>query len=250
MNTLNIIRKEKYVICQIDNGKVNAIDLKLSEELDQFFQEAEEDKSIDGVILAGRPHCFSAGLNVRKLAQGPEYMDAFWRAHLKSLQTMVAFTKPLIAAITGYAPAAGTTLACTTDYRIMGRGDKHVIGMHEMKLSMVIPELLVRLFAHWIGPQKAMECFLHSRLMNADEALEIGLINEACEVDEVLPRAEALMQKWTSAYVGSTQRTKSYLKKDLVKKMDLDMDTMIQDILVGATDPMAMQKFMEFQKSI
>lgn len=250
MNTLKITKKDNYIVCEIDNGKVNAIDLELSQDLSTFFAEAEKDESIQGVILSGRPHCFSAGLNIMKLAAGPDANKAFWRAHLHALQVMTKFSKPFIAAITGYAPAAGTTLACTADYRIMGRGEKHVIGMHEMKLSLVIPEMLVVLFTHWIGEAKAMECFLHSRHMQADEAVAIGLVNEACEVDDVLPRAEALMQEWTQYYVKSTQRSKAFFKQSLIDKMDLDMDRMIEDIHVAATDPKALQKLMEFQMSL
>jgi len=246
MDTLKIIQKDKYVICEIDNGKVNAIDLELSNDLIAFFTEAESDDAIEGVILSGRPHCFSAGLNIMKLAAGKEALIDFWTSHLKALQIMTSFSKPYIAAITGYAPAAGTTLACTADYRIMGRGEKHVVGMHEMKLSLVIPELMVRLYSHWIGPAKAMECFLHSRLMGADEAESIGLVNEACEVDEVLPRAEALMQKWTSYYVKANQNSKRYFKQDLVKKLDLDIEPMVEEILESALDPMTAQKMMEF----
>lgn len=250
METLKIIRKDKYVICEIDNGKVNAIDVELSKDLISFFESAETDDTIEGVILTGRPHCFSAGLNIMKLAGGEEALRQFWQAHLKALQLMVSFSKPFIAAITGYAPAAGTTLACTADYRIMGRGKKHVIGMHEMKLSLVIPELMVRLYSHWIGPAKAMECFLHSKLMHADEAMSIGLVNEACEVEEVLPRAEALMQEWTSYYVKANQNSKRYFKKDLVQKLDMEIEPMIEEILVSALDPMTFQKMMEFQMKV
>ena len=251
MNALTLIAREKYIVCQIDHGKVNAIDTELSEELTAFFEEAELDEQVEGVILTGRPHCFSAGLNIMKLAGGgPAGLEQFWRVHLHTLQTMIRFSKPFIAAITGYAPAAATTLACTADYRIMGRGEKHVIGMHERKLSLVIPEMLGRIFSHWIGEQQAMDCFLHSRLMQADEAKLIGLVNEACEVEEVLPRAEALMQHWTQAYVKANQRSKAFFKKSLIEKVDMSMETMIAQILEASLDPVSMQKFGEFMMQV
>ncbi|MEM7369363.1 MAG: enoyl-CoA hydratase/isomerase family protein [Bacteroidota bacterium] len=251
MNTLNIISRETYTICQMDHGKVNAIDTELSEELTQFFEKAGQDEQVQGVILTGRPHCFSAGLNIMKLAAGGlAGIEQFWRSHISCLQTMIRFPKPFISAITGYAPAAGTTLACTADYRIMGRGEKHVIGMHEMKYSLAIPQILNVIFAHWIGDNKAMECFLHSRLMQADEAQAIGLVNEACEVEDVLPRAEALMQQWTNSYWRSTARSKYYFKKGLIDKIDIDVDRAIAEILESSSDPMVSQKFAEFVMSV
>lgn len=251
MNTLNIFPKDKYVICQIDHGKVNAIDLELSEELADFFEQSAEDDTIEGIILTGRPHCFSAGFNVMKLAsRGLEGMETFWRTHIRMLQAMIRYPKLFIAAITGYAPAAATTLACTADYRIMGRGDKHVIGMHEMQYSMAIPQILNIIFSHWIGEGKAMECFLHSRLMQADEALSIGLVNEACAVEDVLPRAEELMQTWTQTYWKSTMRSKKYFKKSLIDKVDIDIDQAIAEILESTGDPKAAEEFMKFMMQI
>ncbi len=250
MKTLQISRKNKYVICQIDHGKVNAIDTELSRELKDLYMEAETDDTIEGIILTGRPHCFSAGLNIMKLTSGLDSLVTFWRTFIEALQAMTRFSKPHIAAITGFAPAGGTLLACTADYRIMGRGEKHVVGMHEMSLSLVIPEVLARLFAHWIGDRMAMECILHSRLMQADEAHSIGLVNEACAVDDVMPRAQSLMQKITSSYVKSNQLTKTYFKQALIDKMDIDMDKMIDEILSLAQDPVAIQKMVEFQMRV
>lgn len=251
METLNISLKDKYAICEIDNGKVNAIDTALSRDLKQFFNEAEADDGIEGVILTGRPHCFSAGLNVMKLMSGgKEGLEEFWSTQIDAIQSMVRFSKPYIAAVTGYAPAAGTVLACTADYRIMGRGEKHVIGMHEFKLSLVIPDIYIQVFSHWIGEKNAMECILHSKLMHADEAQKIGLVNEVCEVEEVLPRAEALMQKWTSQYVKSNQMTKSFLNKSFIAKVDLDKQKMINDIISNAFDPKVVAYFAQFANSI
>lgn len=251
MDTLLITKKQKYVICTLNNGKVNAIDKALSDELTAFFQSTEHDRSIEGVILSGRPHCFSAGLDIMKLASFDRLeMEAFWRSHLVCLQTMVGFRKPFIAAITGYAPAGATTLACTADYRIMGRGEKHVIGMHEINFSMLIPELLIRIFSHWIGPKATTESIFNAKLYHADEAKEIGLVNEACEVDEVLPRAEALMQKWTGSYAKVFAKTKDCINRDFREKLNLDMESMISDIIESSFDPIAQEHFLSFMQKI
>lgn len=247
MDTLIITKKDRYAICAINNGKVNAIDKALSDELNAFFQTVQYDHNIEGVILTGRDHCFSAGLDIMKIAASNKIeIEAFWRSHLTCLQTMINFNKPLIAAITGYAPAAGTTLACTADYRIMGRGEKHVIGMHEIMFSMLIPEMLVRIFSHWIGEKATTESIFNSRLYQADEAKSIGLVNESCEVEEVLPRAENLMQKWTGSYSKVFSKTKEYLNKDFRAKVDMDMEVMIAEIIDASFDPIAQKNFAEF----
>ena len=189
MNTLKIERRNGYAVVELNQGKVNAINTELAKDLLDFFTHATTDETIKGVILTGRPHCFSAGLDIFKIATGGiKDLEIFWRNFLAALQTMVRFPKPFICAITGFAPAGGTVLTCCADYRIMGRGKKHKIGMHEIAISLQIPELLCRIYAHWIGDKTALEYVMNGRLMQADEAVKIGLVNEACEVEEVLPK--------------------------------------------------------------
>ncbi len=252
MDSLIITKKDDYAICQINNGKVNAVDLQLSKDLDQFYKEAAADDSISGVILAGRPNCFSAGLDVMKLAMGgKDYAYEFWKVNLESLQTMVNFSKPVIGALTGYAPAAGTILALTTDYRIMARGEKHVMGMHEIKLSMLIPEMYFIIYHHWLGDHKTSDLVFNAKLMQADDAVKNGLAHEACEVDEVLPKAEAMMQKWCKSYNRTFRRTKDYLRKDLRSKInDVHIDVMVDEIVDFAFDPESLKRFGEFAMSL
>jgi 3,2-trans-enoyl-CoA isomerase len=123
MQTLLISPADGYEVVQLDRGKVNAIDAEMSGELLAYFKQAEHNQAIRGVVLTGRPHGFSAGLNIGKLlSSGPEYYDEFWRNYLSALQAMINFSKPFICAITGYAPAGACMLAATADYRIMGIG--------------------------------------------------------------------------------------------------------------------------------
>ena len=157
ISTLQIEQKKDYTIVQIDNGKVNGITTKLLADLKDTFLSLDKDQSTKGIILTGRPHCFSAGINVKELAiSTPEEVNEFWVQYHLALQAMIRFSKPFICAITGYAPAGATILACTADYRIMGKGEKHRIGMHEFKMSMQIPELLCDIYAYTLGEKQAL----------------------------------------------------------------------------------------------
>ena len=61
---LIIHQKEGYQIVELNRGKVNAINQALSLELGTYFRSAENDPLIKGVILTGRPNCFSAGFDL------------------------------------------------------------------------------------------------------------------------------------------------------------------------------------------
>jgi len=244
---LLIHQKNGYQIVELNRGKVNAINQSLSEELGKYFRAAEKDEAIKGVILTGRDNCFSAGFDLIDLMkQGLQTAGDFFTSFFDALQVMVNFSKPFITAATGYAPAAGSALVACGDYRIMAIGEKHKIGLHELPNSIVIPRLMTVLFQHWIGPSKAMEYILKGKLMNAEEAKQLGLINEALPVQDVLPAAEKLMKKLVSIHPPIYSKTKSFLKDELRAKMNIDLKTLEKEMLVDFTDMAYMEKIMNF----
>ena len=250
--TLNIEIKNNYAIVQINNGKVNAINIPLLKDLKQAFEALEEDNSIKGAILTGRPHVFSAGLDVMSLATLNEagHID-FWESYMYALQALVKFSKPLVSAITGYAPAGATILVLCTDYRVMGRGAKHVIGMHEFKMQMQIPEMLCDVYAYHLGEVKAWKFVQQAKLFNSDEALAIGLVDESVEVEEVLERAEQHLNKEINVYHKVFQQSKKVFRKKLHKiVMERDVTALAKETVAFNQDPKLQAKVLEFMMSL
>ena len=251
MKTLQVEHKEGYIIVQIDNGKVNAIDTLLAKELGEVFKEMEGDDKVQGLILTGRPHCFSAGLDIVTLSQGgAEGAKVFWRYYLGALQAMVRFSKPFVCAITGYAPAGGTILTLCADYRIMGQGPKHVIGMHEVKMNMQVPELLCDIYAYQLGEKAAWKAVQEARLFTSDEAKEIGLVDESVAVEDVLPQAEKRLQYLLKIYTPIYQKSKTYLRKGLLRLVDRDIEEMVETIAQEWDDPYVQETIKAFLASL
>ena len=248
ISTLQIEQKKDYTIVQIDNGKVNGITTKLLADLKDTFLSLDKDQSTKGIILTGRPHCFSAGINVKALALStPEEVNEFWVQYHLALQAMVRFSKPFVCAITGYAPAGATILVCTADYRIMGKGEKHRIGMHEFKMSMQIPELLCDIYAYTLGEKQAWEAVQKAKLFTSDEALTVGLVNESVEVEEVLERAEKYMKRQVAVYDKVYIKSKRLFRKGLLAIVDRDFAALEKDIAADNDDPkvkMMLQMFL------
>ena len=152
MNTLQITKKENYAIVQLNRGKVNAINLQMAQELTNTIQSFKETDSIRGVILTGQDHFFTAGLDVIELydydkATIQEFMIAFGELYL----TLVKFPKPLIAAITGHAPAGGAVFAITCDYRVMADGEKYTIGLNEILVNIGLSQAIIDGYAFWLS---------------------------------------------------------------------------------------------------
>ena len=237
--TLQIEIKDNYAIVQLSNGKVNVINTPLVKDLKATFEALDKDKNIKGVILSGRPHAFSAGLDIVSLAgYSPEEMIEFWENYMYTMQAMVKFSKPLVCAITGFAPAGGTILALCSDYRIMGKGEKHVIGMPEFELNLQIPQMLCDVYAYYLGEVKAWQSIQKAKLFNSDEALIVGLVDESVEVEEVLPRAERHLKKQIQVYHKVFNETKRFVRRGLHQVvLEQDVPKMAREFLAFNSDP-------------
>ena len=113
---------------------------------------------------------------------------------------MVRYPKPFVCAITGFAPAGGTILTLCADYRIMAEEPKHVIGMHEFKLSMIVPELMMDLWCYTLGEQKAFQALQNAKLFSAQEALEENIVQAIAPADQVLDLAKLHLEKCLKVY--------------------------------------------------
>lgn len=251
MSTLKIERKENYVIVEIDNGKVNAINTALVRDLKETFTALAKEDAVKGVLLRGRPHCFSAGMDVEAMATADlAGTKELWGEYMLALQAMIRFPKPFVCAITGYAPAGATILTLCADYRIMAQGAKHRVGMHEFKMSMQIPEMLSDVYAYYLGERVAWEAVQKAKLYTSDEAIGVGLVHESVPVEEVLERAEKHLQKMVWVHGPVYSGTKSYFRKGLLKIVDRDIDAMAADVAEGAKDPFVQNSMKMFLASL
>ncbi len=223
MNTIQLTKKENYTIVQLNRGKVNAINQQMVNELRATFDDLLKDDSVKGVVLTGIPHFFSAGLDVIELygydkSQIETFFAAFGALHLQ----LATFPKPLICAITGYAPAGGCVLAIAADYRVMADDEKYTIGLNEVAVNIQISNNLVTAYAFWLGNSKANQYLLEGKLLSAEEALTSGLIDETVALEDVLPQAEKKMQHYLRADESIFKNTKKKLRKQWLNVIDAD----------------------------
>lgn len=238
--------KKGYAVIEIDHGKVNAIDLVLLKELNAAFDQLSKNSATNGIILSGRENCFSAGLDIYAMATNDgDYAREFWVNFFGLMKSMVQYPKPLVSAITGYAPAGATMLAILSDYKIMARGPKHVVGLHEFNMGMQIPKLWCHVFAYFIGEAKAWEAVQTAKLFHADEAEEIGLINKAAEPEEVLTLAEKYIKSQINVVPRVYADTKNYFRKELIEIMNFDLEGLV-NLQMEQTDTPETKMMIEF----
>ena len=196
MEAIEIIRKENYVILQLDRGKGNAINMVMMSEIIQAMEELKNDSEIRGVVLVGKSPIFSVGLDIKELLMlDKEGTNIFFNTFGKMVIKMASFPKLMIAAINGHSPAGGCVMAICCDYRVMGDG-AFTIGLNEVPVGIMINPLIFGLYAFWIGKRQAYHNFLDGKLCTPAEAKVLGLVDEVVPMEQVQERAESQLKKW------------------------------------------------------
>ena len=202
---------------------VNALDSNLCIALAAAVHEALAD-GVAGLVLAGGPKVFSAGLDVPFLLSLPDaaaLRDA-WEHFLDAARALANSPVPVVAAIDGHAPAGGCVLALCCDYRVMASGPFR-IGLNETQVGLVAPEGIQRLMRRVIGPYRAERLLVSGRLVDSAQALALGMVDELAGVDEVAIRAHAWLQALLQLPRAPMLQTRALARADLVAALQPDL---------------------------
>ena len=216
---------------------VNALDPALCRALITTLDAAVAD-GVDAVVLSGAPGIFSAGLDVphlMALGQERQALHACWGAFFGAARSLAALRIPVVAALTGHAPAGGCVLSLCCDYRVMARSPNPVkpfmIGMNETQVGLAVPEGAQQLMRRVIGPYRAERLLVSGSMVAADEALRIGLVDTVVEVDQVVPHA----LEWLGSLLALPRTpmllTRSLARADLVRALqpeNLDLERFVE----------------------
>jgi Enoyl-CoA hydratase/carnithine racemase len=231
MDFIKVSKEERISHIFLDRGKSNAINGQMLEELGQAIAEASEDTSTEGIILHGKEGFFSAGLDLVALYECNEAESRqFWKSFMAVVRSLVGFSKPAIAAISGHSPAGGCVLALGCDARIMAEGD-HVIGLNEVGVGIIVPESIFQLYAFWLGHARAYRYLLEGKLLNPQEALEVGLVDEVTSPRMLRTAAQRQLQRFMQYERNTWRESKLNMRKHLLAQFDADQEEAIKAVL-------------------
>lgn len=215
----------------LDRGKSNAINQEVVDELIQVILEAKNNPSVEGVVLTGKKHFFSSGLDLIALYEyDKEQMLFFWKAFMMLVKELVSFPKPSVAAITGHSPAGGCVLALCCDYRVMAEGE-YVIGLNEIPVGIIVPQNIFNLYSFWLGNAVAYRFLLEGKLCKPNEALKAGLIDGVVSFDMIQNEAIRKIKTVTQFERNAWQASKLNLRKDLIDSFSADPEDVIKQVL-------------------
>ena len=190
-NNLIIEKKGHIAIITLNHPPVNAWNLGLMEDFEKAVDEIENDKDVRVLILTGAGEkCFSAGFDVSDAANShitsPKGRDIWTR--------LDRFSKPVIAAINGFAMGGGLELALSCHFRIMIDDPKTTVGLTELNLGIIPGWGGTQRLTRIVGKAKALDMILFSKRIDANEALSIGLINQISTKDKLMDDAMAFAE--------------------------------------------------------
>ena len=179
---------------------------------------ADGDPEIRAVILTGAGSAFSSGGNLKTMQPGkglrghsPQETIANYRAGIQRIPlTFASLEVPIIAAVNGPAIGAGLDLACMCDVRIAGASARFAESF--VKLGIVPGDGGAWLLRRIVGESKAMEMSLTGDMIDAAEALRIGLVSRVVADDELMQEAQALAGRIAANPPAAVRLTKKLIR--------------------------------------
>lgn len=217
----------------------NAISgLPMIEALLAALDAAEADPKSRAIVLTGNGSAFSSGGNIKAMSPGQGLVDDLPAQTRRNYKTgiqrlplaMEALELPVIAAVNGPAIGAGCDLTLMCDIRIAGRAAKFAESF--VRLGIIPGDGGAWLLPRAVGFAKASEMALTGDLVDADEALRIGLVSRVVDDAALLDEARAMARRIAAHSPHATRMTKRLLRQAWNNNLPavLDMSAAMQAV--------------------
>lgn len=211
--------------------KLNAFTDEMLQNLVKTIDECEMNDNVRAVVLTGGGRGFSAGGDVTAMGNDADNAAMSTKKHVtEAIQAfprrMASFDKPIIAAVNGVAAGGGMDLALACDIRTAGKSAKFIESYAKIGLlpggggAYFLPRI--------VGTARALELLLTADLIDAEQALQIGLVNHVFEDAELLTQTQALAGRMAALPPYSVTK----IKRTVYQSLQTDIHTALE--LVGS----------------
>jgi enoyl-CoA hydratase/carnithine racemase len=190
----------------------NAIDLPTRDRLWSLLDVIEADPDLRVAVFTGAGPSFCSGADLADFGTAPSLTDSR-RARLDRdlWRRLLHLDKPLVAAMHGYALGGGLELALCCDLRLAAEDAR--LGLPETGLAYIPSAGGTQTLPRLIGPGRALDLILTAEPIDANRALEYGLVHEVLPPATLLPRAEVLAHQLASFDPQTVALTKRALRE-------------------------------------
>ena len=218
--TVSLEVSEGVGTIRLDRPPMNALDIATQDRLKEVAEEAAVRDDVRAVVVYGGEKVFAAGADIKEMqAMDHTAMVLRSRALQDSFTAVARIPKPVVAAVTGYALGGGCELALCADFRIAG--DNAKLGQPEILLGLIPGAGGTQRLARLVGPSRAKDLIFTGRMVRADEALTLGLVDRVVPAAEVYTEAHA----WAAKLAQGPALALRAAKESIDTGLETDIDT-------------------------
>jgi 2-(1,2-epoxy-1,2-dihydrophenyl)acetyl-CoA isomerase len=215
--------------------RMNALNKDLVLALNEVLTRTEANQEINVVVLAGAGRAFCAGGDLAAIGKGKQENDVtelqpVLRTGMQVVLKMRTMRQPVIAAVHGAAAGAGMNIALAADLRIAS--EDATFGQNFAKVGLSPDYGGTFFLPQLVGPAKAAELFYTGEMINAAEALRLGIVNRVVPLAQLESEVLALAQKIAQGPAIAIRAVKHILfgrdKKDLTALLNLEVEQQLK----------------------
>jgi len=185
--TIIVERRDRVGLITLNRPKsLNALNVRMSREVVDALKTFDLDDNIGAIVITGSPRAFAAGADIEEMAD-KTFAELQSRDIFASWNELADVSKPIIAAVSGYALGGGCELAMMCDF-IIASEDAH-FGQPEIKLGILPGIGGSQRLTKSVGKALAMDLILTGRSLTAPEAKAAGLVARIVPAGELLQTA-------------------------------------------------------------
>jgi len=247
--TIKVEKLGRICIIRLNRpDKLNAINIKMVEELVDALNQIENDNEIRVVIITGEGRAFSAGADVKEMVD-TKLDFVIRKGHLPLWERLRSFRKPIIAALNGITAGGGLELAMACD--IIIAAESAMLGQPEINLGIMPGAGGTQRLTRTIGKYRAMELVLTGKLITAREAERFGLVTKVVPDNALLDEAIRLANEIASKPPLAIELAKEAVNKALETTLQQGLDIERRNFILTLTTEDAregMNAFLEKRK--
>lgn len=220
--TIEYCLNDHIALITINRPEVlNALNGQVFTELKMAFEEAAADTSVRAIILTGKGEkSFAAGSDIKEFAHVSSYEARQLSVRNKAVQQVIAnCPKPTIAALNGFTLGGGLEVAMCCDIRIAAENAK--FGQPEITLGFIPGGGGTQRLSRLVGAAKAKELIFSGKIIKADEAARIGLVNKVVPLAELIDESIAMAE----SFVKHSSLILEFAKRAIDTGMQLDLES-------------------------
>ncbi|MGD8388492.1 MAG: enoyl-CoA hydratase-related protein [Desulfobacteraceae bacterium] len=193
----------------------------------RYLREARDDEKVRVLVVTGRGDTFCSGGDIRDMAEGKlrswDMKRFVWDGVHRIALTLEDLDKPVIAAVNGAAMGAGMDMALMCDLRVCS--DRARFAESYINLGVVPGDGGAYFLPRLVGTARALELLLTGEVLNAEQALELGIVNRVASHECLLKETFSLAQKIAAKPPLAVRMTKRAMYQGLESSLRAHLDS-------------------------